>query len=1131
MKFIVLLLSLHLAATTFAGESSSMVLPPDCGIKSVKDFGARGDGLTDDTEAIQNAISATTGQRLLYIPDGTYLISDTLLTAKSRKPNDWLTFFSMQGQSRDKTILRLKDHAPGFDNPEKTKHMIRTKQGNMAFVYRFANFTLDTGRSNPGASGIFYISCNHGTLGDVRVITSDPAQAGVRGIDCDGDNPGLSLVRNAEVVGFDFGIYYGGYIPGMVFEHVVVKDQRQAGFRCRGNGVVIRDLCSSNTVTALKIEKDATVTLLDSVLSGSLSSPAIRNEGQLLARNVQFHDCRVTLDDLRNKRQLTDGHIKEYASAKAVSLFPSTGRTLNLPIEDTPTVPWDAGGNFANWVNVVKFGARPNSKKDDTDAIQAAIDSARSNIQSTVYFPVGRYRVSRPLEIGGSVRHLVGFPSTLEPINANGVWPHFGSFAGKTEPVIIRVADGQPVVVFDRLCLDGICDHASTNTVVFKLGSDMHYRNSISGGKAFFEDYTATYEITGPQQVWVRLWDPTWGLAQYPFFKNPQDPAYALNDGGTLVIMGVDHESSSQRHTMLRNVNGGRTEIFNVLSWQNEEQVRVFDNQDGRLAVTGLRTETGVTLNDQRKGWQRETRQGSLLLAVCDSPQDDSAPAPVTHLKAAPTGGVWPFAMQLTWDAATGADSGVTGYEVLRNGRHLGWAQEAAFVDEAMVDDTAFTYEVLTLNGALRRSAPARVQARTGADTVPLALTEVYASAAAPRVHLVFSKPVDANSAAEVKRYTLSPALAVQRAHVEQDLRTVTLETAVLAPGESLEVSVQGIKDIARRPHTLASAHQQTTALDSGQGLIAEYFANPLCQGQPVRVRQVPDVDADWHASAPVRELPADDFSVRFGGRLRAAFSEHYTFTVESADAVKLWVDGQLLFDTWEASAKFNDANSLKANHRKSQPIALTAGRLADFRLEFRERRDKARVRLYWASASQKWEVVPSVSFYPPSRPPAVKPAPLPESSRGNGLQGIYHRGAYDFRPKPTLRLDATVNFDWGGGSPGVGNLNADFFVVEWQGWLRADKSGDYVVGMDIGPKEEIEVFVDGRMLIKGRMEWAKETNPMRGRSVHLEAGELVPIYIFYREEDGTAKAVLWWEGPDGRHEVIPQANLFSFGL
>ena len=54
---------------------------------SVKDFGAVGDGTTDDTTAIQNAInslSSTGGS--VYFPTGQYLISTTLTVSTQGHP-------------------------------------------------------------------------------------------------------------------------------------------------------------------------------------------------------------------------------------------------------------------------------------------------------------------------------------------------------------------------------------------------------------------------------------------------------------------------------------------------------------------------------------------------------------------------------------------------------------------------------------------------------------------------------------------------------------------------------------------------------------------------------------------------------------------------------------------------------------------------------------------------------------------------------------------------------------------------------------------------------------------------------------------------------------------------------------
>jgi len=60
---------------------SALNLKSAMGVMNVKGFGAKGDGVTDDTAAIQAAIDATRGQGggIVYFPRGTYLISDTLI--------------------------------------------------------------------------------------------------------------------------------------------------------------------------------------------------------------------------------------------------------------------------------------------------------------------------------------------------------------------------------------------------------------------------------------------------------------------------------------------------------------------------------------------------------------------------------------------------------------------------------------------------------------------------------------------------------------------------------------------------------------------------------------------------------------------------------------------------------------------------------------------------------------------------------------------------------------------------------------------------------------------------------------------------------------------------------------------
>ena len=108
---------------------------------SVKDFGAVGDGVTDDTQAIQDADTAASADgKTLFFPDGIYCVS----------PNGiFMGGASWLGSSRDKSILRAK--AVSFSNLSG----LVSCQNKDSFTISRLGFDLSTGvfpagSGNPG---------------------------------------------------------------------------------------------------------------------------------------------------------------------------------------------------------------------------------------------------------------------------------------------------------------------------------------------------------------------------------------------------------------------------------------------------------------------------------------------------------------------------------------------------------------------------------------------------------------------------------------------------------------------------------------------------------------------------------------------------------------------------------------------------------------------------------------------------------------------------------------------------------------------------------------------------------------------------------------------------------------------
>jgi subtilisin-like proprotein convertase family protein len=108
--------------------------------------------------------------------------------------------------------------------------------------------------------------------------------------------------------------------------------------------------------------------------------------------------------------------------------------------------------------------------------------------------------------------------------------------------------------------------------------------------------------------------------------------------------------------------------------------------------------------------------------------------------------------------------------------------------------------------------------------------------------------------------------------------------------------------------------------------------------------RTDPQIDFNWGTGAPDPALGVDNFSVKWVAELEAAFSDTYTLWTESDDGVRVWLDGELVIDSWiDQSATWNE----------SQPIELVAGERHILEMAYYENGGDAVARLHWSSPTQ----------------------------------------------------------------------------------------------------------------------------------------------------------------------------------
>ncbi len=546
--------------------AENIVFPVNSGIIDVTaaPYHAKGDGVADDTKAIQQALRDYSAKgTIIYLPNGTYLISRTLRWGANQRNT------VLQGQSRAGTIIRLCDACPGFTDPRQPQAMVWTGDAPaQRFRNQIRNCTWDTGKDNPGAIGVRFNASNVGCLRDVDIRSGDGS--GVIGLDLSyADDFGPFFVKDLRVFGFDTGIATKHGVNSVAFENVTLCGQWKVGWVNNGQPITVRGLISENSVTAIRQEQwGGFFTLIDSKLSGDAAAaprPAIELlSGGMFVRNVVVTGYAEAIrHQTTDKTESVSGPlVSEWASAR----LPGSGsKSLNLPVKETPEVPWD---DVEDWAVITDYGAKVDGQTDDSEALQKAIDSGKT----TVCLPRGTVVLKQPIILRGNVRHLIGCETFLKfPEPLTGATNIF-TVGESAEPVL--VVERFACWFWDNRAQVNFIDNPTNRTLVLReLGdvddtSDQHPNGRgtiISGpGELFVEDVTGRFHLQPGSRAWMRFVNPETNQDH----RNTQPDAqwHLRNDGGQLWIFGIKTEGPGP---VVIARQGSRTELLGGLMYSS----------------------------------------------------------------------------------------------------------------------------------------------------------------------------------------------------------------------------------------------------------------------------------------------------------------------------------------------------------------------------------------------------------------------------------------------------------------------------------------------------------------------------------------------------------------------------------
>jgi hypothetical protein len=261
----------------------------------------------------------------------------------------------------------------------------------------------------------------------------------------------------------------------------------------------------------------------------------------------------------------------------------------------------------------------------------------------------------------------------------------------------------------------------------------------------------------------------------------------------------------------------------------------------------------------------------------------------------------------------------------------------------------------------------------------------------------------------------------------------------------------------------------------ASQGWTALYFANLQMAGVPVAVGNIPVIDFNWGAGAPVAGLPVDGFSIVFE-RVFDFAPGFYFVTVEADDGVRIFVDGQLIMDQWNGPA--------------GQVYRI--GRLfdgqSDLRVEYNEAGGAARIRVVIQPAPppMRWDAAYFLT------PGGVNGVTRTQSEPDGG----------------SYRLD----YNWGAG--GSFGAPADNWSARWVGRYRFE-AGNYT--FYVQGEDGIRLSINGLTVID---KWSDGYGALSNRFVGV-GGEEHTITVEYFDRSGPASLRVWWVKDTGA--AIPQ--------
>lgn len=429
--------------------------------RNVKDYGATGDGSTDDTEAINNAFSdgnrcglgcdsSTTTPALVYFPPGTYVVSTPILP---------YYYTHMIGDLLNPPTIKASASFAGMavidaDPYEDTGENWYTNQNN--FFRQIRNFKIDlTAVPKTSGTGIHWQVAQATSLQNIEfVMVEDSSEENAQqGIFIDNGSGGF--MTDLTFTGGKYGVFMGSQqftSRNMTFKNCNTAIYMNWNWAWTFAGITIENCGVGIDISAGEtVQNVGSVILIDSTISNTpigintvYATGQSGTNGTLVLDNVDMStNVPIAVKNSGTSATVLTGNCKVDSWIQGRTYSGSKGQA----VQDTqtaisrPDTLLDSNGNFvtkskpqypakasSKFVSVKDKGAKGDGSTDDTAAIQAVFDSIGDD--EIVYFDHGAYvitdtvKVPKNIKIVGEIWPLImaGGSNFKDMANPKPVW-------------------------------------------------------------------------------------------------------------------------------------------------------------------------------------------------------------------------------------------------------------------------------------------------------------------------------------------------------------------------------------------------------------------------------------------------------------------------------------------------------------------------------------------------------------------------------------------------------------------------------------------------------------------------------------------------------------------------------------